>query len=198
PTVTSSAAPGASASATGAPSSSVSGAPPGHPIEVNTVARLDPASGEVLDGYPVGANPGSLAVSGSAVWVANDDDRPISKIDLASGHVTTRGGVESPCGVFPAPGGAVWVTSCGQVIQLLDPRSLDVVRTLDVRNPGDVITASGSTWVVSNRGRFDPSFLYRFTLDGHLKAKIRLGLDSFSMAVSGDGTLWGNDHGDGT
>jgi len=188
-----------SSASSGGPSSSASGAPPGLAIEVDTVAKLDPSTGEVLADYPVGSNPGAVAVSGGAVWIINDDDQTISKVDIATGGVTTRGGIADPCWVFPAPQGRVWISSCDAgVVQEIDPVDREVVARLHVPSPRDVVQAAGSVWVVSNRGRFDPSWLYRFTPAGKLEARIKLHEDASDIAVTEDGTLWGGDGGDGT
>ncbi|MFL5798769.1 MAG: protein kinase domain-containing protein [Actinomycetota bacterium] len=183
-----------------APSSgaAVPGAPPGVPIKVDTVAKLDARSGRVLADYPVGTNPQDITFSGDSVWVINSDDVTISKIDSATGHVSTRGGIPSPCALSPGPGGGVWVDVCDQnEIVLVDPNSFEVDRTLHVPGPGHVVSAYGSVWAVSNRGSAAKSFLYRFTPSGRLLTRIGLGLDS-SIVVSADGALWGNDFGDGT
>jgi streptogramin lyase len=177
----------------------VSGAPPGLAIEPDHLVRLDPASGEVLASYEVGSNPGGVAISGGAVWVLNDGDLTISKVDMATGHVTTRGGFQSPCDVYPAPGGGVWVGSCDLgAIQRVDPHSFEVVQSIPVENPGAVVNTDGSVWAVSYQGSAEPSILYRFTPSGRRLAKITLGLQSWAVAVSDDGSLWGNDYGDGT
>jgi len=52
--------------------------------------------------------------------------------------------------------------------------------------------------VMSNRGRFQPSVLERFSQSGQPLSKIPVGPDSWSFVITGDGTFWGNDHGDGT
>jgi DNA-binding beta-propeller fold protein YncE len=190
--------PSASGSESPHPTSSASGAPPGLPIRVDTVVRLEPATGRVLASSPVGSNPQAITFSGHAVWVVNDGDETISKIDAATGHVTTRGGIPSPCDLFPDPGGGVWVGDCedGRVF-LVDPISFDIVRTLRVPRPGEVLSAFGSLWVVSNRGGGEKSMLYRFTRSGRLVTRIPVGLDSWVVVAEG-GALWGNDFGDGT
>ncbi len=184
--------PSASSGPTGA------GPPPGVPIKVDTVAKLDASTGRVLADYPVGTNPQSITFSGDSVWVINQDDVTISKIDAATGHVSTRGGVPNPCGLSPDPHGGVWVDSCDQnEILLVDPNSFEVDRALHVPGPALVVNAYGSLWAVSNRGTGAKSFLYRFTPAGRFLARITLGLDSW-VVVAAEGALWGNDYGDGT
>jgi serine/threonine protein kinase len=187
-----------SAGSSGHPTASASGAPPGAPIRVDTMVKLDPATGRVLAGYPVGSNPQSVTFSGHAVWVLNAGDETISKVDAATGHVTTRGGIPSPCALFPDPGGGIWVGDCddGEVF-LVDPISFDIVRTLHVPSPGEVLSAFGSLWVVSSRGPGEKSLLYRFTRSGRLVTRITLGMGSWYVVEEG-ADLWGNDFGDGT
>jgi streptogramin lyase len=190
--------PATAASGTPSGGASTTGAPPGVPIRVDTVAKLDPSSGRVVADYPVGTNPQDIAFSGDAVWVINQDDVTISKIDASSGHVSTRGGIPSPCGLSPGPGGGVWVDSCDQnEIMLVNPDSFEIERTLHVPGPAKVVSAYGSLWAVSQRDSPDRSLLYRFTAAGHLQRRIPLGLES-SQVVAAAGALWGNDFGDGT
>ncbi len=196
---TSSASTSSGASASPGSSPGAIGPPGGLPVTVDSLLRLDPESGEVLETYAVGSDPGGVAFSGHAVWVVNDGDATISKLDTVSGHVTTRGGIASPCGVFPGPGGRVWVVSCdASQVELIGPDSFDVIRTLHVPGPGEVVTTGGSTWAVSYRGPGVNSMLYRFDSSGRREALIELGFEAFSITVADDGSLWGNDFGDGT
>jgi serine/threonine-protein kinase len=181
------------------PATNASETPPGLPIKVNTVFRMDPATGAVVASYPVGSNPQELAVSGGFVWVVNQDDVTISQIDMKGGSVATHGGIPGPCGLSPAPDGGVWVDDCVEnEIQLIDPNTFDVTRRLHVPGPAAVVNTDGSVWAVSWRGSSDPSFLYRYAPSGRLQKKIKLGLQSYSATVAGDGSIWGNDWGDGT
>jgi YVTN family beta-propeller protein len=49
----------------------------------NKVVEINPHDNSVEASIPVGSNPGSIAVGGGAVWVANSSDGTISRIDPA-------------------------------------------------------------------------------------------------------------------
>jgi serine/threonine-protein kinase len=174
------------------------GPPPGLSVTEDSVAQLDPETGEVLATFEMGSSPQDLAFSGHAVWVRNAGDSTISKVDAASGHVTTRGGVPTPCGLQSGPHGGIWVNSCSTDEELLVDPSFEITRSLHVPGPAGVVTTAGSTWAVSYRGQGTNSYLLRFTPSGHLQDQIELGPESWDVVVTDDGSLWGNDAGDGT
>jgi serine/threonine-protein kinase len=199
PTSVASGLPSGGPSASTPPTANASGAPPGLPIDVNTVFRIDPDTGSVVGSYPVGANPQALVVSGNSVWVINQDDVTISKIDMSTGHVTTRGGIADPCGLSPAQGGGVWVDDCSEgQVQLVDPNSFEVVQRIHVSQPAGVVTTHGSVWVLGYRGVGTPSVLFKFTPSGRLEAKIKVSPGAAAATVADDGSIWGNGFGDGT
>jgi len=191
---------GSSSTASPSPSDAVSGLgpPPGLPITEDSLAQLDPETGEVLSVVRVGSSPQDLAFSGHAVWVRNVGDSTISKVDAASGLVTTKGGIPTPCGLVSGPHGGIWVNSCTTDEELLVDPSFEVTRSLPVPGPAGVVTTAGSTWAVSYGGEGTDSHLLRFTPSGHLQKQIGLGPESTEVVVADDGSLWGNDAGDGT
>ncbi len=51
------------------------------------VAKVDPASGEVLDRIPVGDGPAGVAVGARSVWVASSLSGTVSRLDPLTGDV---------------------------------------------------------------------------------------------------------------
>jgi YVTN family beta-propeller protein len=50
-------------------------------VAPNSVAVIDPATSELLADIPVGVDPAAVAVGSNAVWVANTEDKTVSRID---------------------------------------------------------------------------------------------------------------------
>jgi streptogramin lyase len=101
---------------------------------VNTVAELDPASGDVIGGVHVGTTPTVVAYGDGGLWVANLDDKTIQRIDVETQTAgAAQGGVLSnPTGL--ALGDArVWVTNgfAGQLV-VFDPSEPNDVVPIDV------------------------------------------------------------------
>jgi virginiamycin B lyase len=72
------------------------------------VARIDAATGSILDEVTVGDTPASIAVGEGAVWVANQGDGTVSRIDPATNEVTASVPAEG-CWNVAVGGGQVWV-----------------------------------------------------------------------------------------
>ena len=56
----------------------------------DTVSRIDPESGQVVDTIEVGDEPEGIAVGGGAVWVANAAGGTVTRIDPKGGTSTVR------------------------------------------------------------------------------------------------------------
>src|SRR5439155_11022459 len=64
---------------------------------------------KVIDQVPVGVRPDAIAAGAGSVWVANDEDRTVSRIDpSARSLVRTISVPQTPTGLAFG-GGAVWV-----------------------------------------------------------------------------------------
>ena len=59
----------------------------GEPATANRVARIDPATGSVVQTIPVGNGPAGLAFGSGAAWVANSLDGTVSRIDPTTNSV---------------------------------------------------------------------------------------------------------------
>jgi YVTN family beta-propeller protein len=57
------------------------GSEPGVTVTPNSVAVIDPATNELIGDVPVGVDPEAIAVGRNAVWVANTEDKTVSRID---------------------------------------------------------------------------------------------------------------------
>jgi class 3 adenylate cyclase len=129
----------------------------------NTIARLDPTTGEVIGGVEVGTTPTLLTFGDGRLWVANFDDRTVQSIDVSSGTAAAaQGGVlANPTGIATG-GGFVWITNgfAGQLVKL-DPRQPNDMVPLDVGSgAAGVAYGFDHVWVAQpNEGvllRIDP------------------------------------------
>lgn len=117
-----------------------------------TVTRLDPATGKVIDAVAVGDRPAGVAVGHGAAWVANQGSDTVSRIP-----VTPAGGRLTPSSTVPVGDGptavavgsdAVWVANADGTLSRIDPvtEAVTTVELGDVR-PVDVVVARGRVWV---------------------------------------------------
>src|SRR5829696_3233506 len=129
------------------------------PIKADSVAVLDPASGEIVGVVPVGVRPGVVAFGSGALWVANLGDRTVQRIDPATLAVTTT----IPVGVAPTALAAttdeVWAAGPDGVIRRINPTFGIVTRTLTLeRTPYGAFqvralaVAGTSVWAAGNDG----------------------------------------------
>jgi YVTN family beta-propeller protein len=167
-------------------------------VPVNAVGVIDPAHGRLVDTIAVGARPGGLAATAGSVWVANLDDRTITRIDAARRRVL---GAIAPGGVITglgARGGAVWVADASGVASRVDPALGQVVQvtprlglrdgppeSIDATAP--VAAAADALWVAHS------GVLTRLDAAGQRRlATIPVGNETKAIVV-GAGATWVSD-----
>jgi DNA-binding SARP family transcriptional activator/ABC-type transport system substrate-binding protein len=170
-------------------------------LEPNSVAVIDPASGEVEEGVPVGARPGEISAGEGAIWVANLDDESVSQIDPADravvGTTVTGGGING----MAAGEGGVWVTDTRRgVVSKVDPRFREVVERIRIapaslfaEADGPIAAGGGSVWVAdggSSIARLDPA-------KARLVDRTNVGNSPVGLAL-GEADLWVADDIDNT
>lgn len=77
----------------------------------NSIAVIDTSSNRVDDVIPVGIRPGELAQGDGAVWVANLEDRSLTRIDPATRTVVKNVPLPATPDGVAAGAGAVWVVN---------------------------------------------------------------------------------------
>ena len=141
-------------------------------VRPNSVGVIDPASNRVVDQIPVGARPGDITYGHGALWVANQDDKTVSRVDPK----TRRQLSTIPLGATPtrirSGSDSIWVTT-DEGIKLIDPAFNQLTRTIKIHAPRrtatspfttaamDVAFTRGATWVINGEGgghvlRIDP------------------------------------------
>ncbi len=171
----------------------VDGPGPGRLVEI------DPAVNEIAGEIPVGVDPRSVAVGEGYVWVANADDRTVSKVDPGS-----RDPVGRPIDAGSRPTdiavgeGAVWVTDVqrGELLEIDPGDGTPIGEPIVVgARPRGLAVGAGSVWVASGEEssvwEIDPS-------SGELVEPIRLvGNEPADLAV-GAGAVWTANFGGGS
>ncbi len=76
----------------------------------NSLVKLDPGTGEVLDVIRVGRQPVAAAVVGDSVWVSNNEDATVTRVDVKTGHTETFGELRPSLDLVADGKGHVWVS----------------------------------------------------------------------------------------
>ena len=141
------------------------GGEPAVTVAPNSVAVIDPATNDLVDAIRTNsAGPSSVAVGDGSVWVANVDDRTLSRIDPETRQAErTVALTATPTDVAVGPG-AVWVAYgiLGDLVRV-DPQRNLVVATLELAGrsgQGSVAATPDVVWAAygdSTVARIDPS-----------------------------------------
>jgi YVTN family beta-propeller protein len=115
----------------------------------DSVAVIDPDTNRLIDAVPVGARPWTVVVGPSGVWVANTEDRTVSRIDPGARrvlHTTAVAGAEPAVAVT---GNGVWVATLqrqglGDVVPVsrIEPEHYTVERVQEVTAGGRTALAA--------------------------------------------------------
>jgi YVTN family beta-propeller protein len=135
-------------------------------VRPNSVGVTDPKRNKVVGQVEgVGARPGPIAVGAGAVWVANLDDRSVSRIDPSTRTVFRRLALQrTPTGIAYGAG-AVWVANgLLGTVQRVDPAFNTVGNPIGTgagrASTGSIAVGLGSVWFASASSivaRLDPA-----------------------------------------
>ena len=131
-------------------------------VHANALGIIDPGSNRIVGEVPVGARPAALVSGSGALWVADLDDRTVSRVDPKTRRrVRTIAVPDAPRGLT-ANGVGVWAVGAGlddpfaTVITRIDPRVDEISQTFTIAGstdrgePGTSVAADGRTlWVVT-------------------------------------------------
>lgn len=119
------------------------------------VAKIDPASGEILRQVDVGGSPTALYNGDHGLWVTVFDTGELVRLDRSSLVSNERIVVGAgPVGIG-ADATHLWVTNNDEgTVAKVDPETAEVVLTVEVgESPAEVVSVQGSAWVtVSDDG----------------------------------------------
>jgi DNA-binding SARP family transcriptional activator len=163
------------------------------PIVVpDSLVKIDPESGEIVDVFRVPASVSKPAIVGPYVFVSDADRELLSRIDTRSGDVETFGGVTtSPAGLATGADETLWVGSeVGNKVWQIDADSFDLLREVEIaeaNGPWAVAVGGGSVWVSHNR---PPAVARLSAQTGRLQRRY-LHRGGFSAQVAfGEGASW--------
>ena len=131
-------------------------------VHANSLGIIDPGSNRIVGEVPVGARPATLVSGPGALWVADLDDRTVSRVDPKTRRrVRTIAVHDAPSGLAVSSAG-VWAVGAGlehpfaTVIRRIDPRVDEISQTFTIAGstargePGTSVAANGRTlWVVT-------------------------------------------------
>jgi YVTN family beta-propeller protein len=170
-------------------------------VAPNSVAMIDPDSNKVVDSVPnVGGRPQAITFGMGSVWVANYDERTLTRIDPNSPDMVQR----IPLGATPtgiAVGfGSIWIAHglLGSVSRV-DPAVNVVTDTIEEATPrangGAITVGEGAVWFASSGGlvaRIDPEtnrVVGEPALAGFAPSAISAGFDAVWVANDGDNNV---------
>lgn len=116
-------------------------------LRADTLAEVNPISGQVERWFPVGKTPTAVAVSPNAVWATSFDDHTVTRVDLRTGRSSVVGGPSTPTAIAAGESG-VWVASAFDgTVERLDPGTGSVLAVLHLA-PGltDLAVGAGRVW----------------------------------------------------
>jgi DNA-binding SARP family transcriptional activator/streptogramin lyase len=174
----------------------------GSPVVVrDSLVKLDPDTGKVLDVVRVGHQPISVAVVGNDVWTGNVEDATLTRIDAKSGHTDTLGGIRAPYDVAAVGSHHLWFSTYGyEQVTRIDTRTRQVDAVVPLRERTFLLgLGDGSLWVVehpSNLG--DRGSVARIDLKtARLERTYRVQAFPIDVKV-GLGAAWVTNGGDGS
>jgi peptide/nickel transport system substrate-binding protein len=166
----------------------------------NSVVAIDP-DGSPTTTLTVGARPVAAVAAAGSLWVANLDDRTVTRIDLSSRRIQQTIPIGGAPTALAATPDAVWVTdSTGQISQI-DPQynrpvptgQLSASSLLPLGAAWPMLPASGSIWIVDPDGyvgQFAPG-------TGRQTGSVDVGNEPSAVAA-GAASLWVTNSADGT
>jgi DNA-binding SARP family transcriptional activator/streptogramin lyase len=173
-----------------------SGAPT---VVKDSLVKLDPDTGEVLDVTRVGGQPISVGVVGDTVWTGSIDDSTLTSVDLKSGHVGTVGGIRTPIDVAADGARHLWFSTYGyDQVTRIDTRTRRADVVVPVRNKTFLLgVGAGSLWVSEHPNNLgEKGTVAQIDLaTAHVRRTYRVGVFPADVKV-GLGAAWVTNGGD--
>ena len=168
----------------------------------DALARINPATNQVVTRIPVGRTPVGVRVDFGSVWVTNRDAGTVSRVDPATNTVVATIPVGGGPTYLQTGDGALWVTSeFDRRLHRIDPAT-NAATPIDLRtgpvdpsNQGQITiaVAAGSVWVRGSRvlvSRVD-------TRTNEVVERFAVGSGGGGLVFS-DGSLWAAAYGEGS
>jgi YVTN family beta-propeller protein len=141
----------------------------GAPVVIpNSLVKVDPDTGKVLDVIRVGRQPVAVAVVGRHIWVSNNEDETVMRVDPETGRTDPIGGVRPPLDLVADGTRYVWISTYSyEQVTRIDTQTLhkDVIVPLG-RKSFLLGTGARSLWVTEPAARLgDPGTVARINLE---------------------------------
>jgi YVTN family beta-propeller protein len=113
----------------------VHGGPATTTVQPNSVGIIDPASNKIVGEVPVGARPGQVVAAAGGIWVANLEDRTVTRLDPTTQRLVRTISTEDAPIALTASDRFIWAVSASftlpyaTIVRKIDPRVNDVVET---------------------------------------------------------------------
>ena len=129
-------------------------------ISANSLVEIDPATNSVVSSTTVGRGPDRMAATADAIWVANIEDRTVSRVNVATKEVRVVGGAPVAFHLASGLNGDVWLSSFEEPVVTMIARRGQIVKgahalaaaPVRVRLPGSaeaLAVGGGYLWVTS-------------------------------------------------
>jgi YVTN family beta-propeller protein len=170
-------------------------------VPVNSVGLIDPKTNKVVGHVAVGSRPDGVAFGEGAVWVANLDDKTLSRVDPKQRTVTKPISLDATPTGLATGFGAVWVAHglVGTVSRVAPQyNGFETIHPPFSRNApaaeGSIAVGAGSVWVVfgdSSVSRIDPASRHVVTTlyAGNHPSAVAYGLRSVWVANTLDSSV---------
>jgi YVTN family beta-propeller protein len=119
----------------------------------NSVAIIDVASRRVVDTVQVGIRPGPMAVDGTTLWIANRDDKSVTRLDTRTRTVVKNVTVPATPEAIAFGAGKVWVVHAKLgSLSMIYPQfnraggPVQIARKAILSSTGGVDVGEGSVW----------------------------------------------------
>jgi YVTN family beta-propeller protein len=167
----------------------------------DSLAAIDPQTNTLVGVIPVGTRPGAIAYGSGSLWVANQDDRTVSRVDPQTMHTLQAIPVgQLPSGIA-ASADQIWVATAALTpsatavsVSRIDPRfnSLTPVPIgNDVTGAPEAVAAQGDqVWAAPGAGlltRLDGT-------TGRIVHQLDPNASPTAIAIGGDGAVWITDN----
>jgi YVTN family beta-propeller protein len=168
-------------------------------VRPNSVGVIDPKNNRVIDQLSVGVRPGPMTAGAGAIWVANVDDRTLTRIDPRTRSVVHNIPLQRTPTDMAYGEHAVWVADgLLGTIERVDPQFDTVENPIDTETGraamGSVAVGFGSVWFVSgnsNGVRLDPDSGRKTAFfSGGSPSGVAVDGKSVWVANQGDNDVW--------
>jgi peptide/nickel transport system substrate-binding protein len=169
-------------------------------VAANSIVAFDP-SGSIAATVPVGTRPVAIASAAGSLWVANFDDRTVTRIDVSSRRVLSTIPLGGAPTALAATRGAVWVSDgTGQISQIdagynraTPLRRLVAAAAAYRRTSWPMLAAFGWMWIVDPDG-----YVTRVDAESTRPlGSVDVGNEPSAIAT-GAGSVWVTNSDDGT